>query len=39
MGSDMKHVRANTDSHTLAELAAVLRAIANERQGIGNVLR
>jgi hypothetical protein len=35
----MKHVRADTDSHTLAELAAVLRAIANERQGIGNVLR
>jgi len=39
MGSDLKHVGANTDSHTLAELAAVLRAIANERQGIGNVLR
>ena len=39
MGSDLKHVRADTDSHTLAELAAVLRAIANERQGIGNVLR
>jgi hypothetical protein len=38
-GSDMKHVRADTDSHTLAELAVVLRAIANERQGIGNVLR
>lgn len=35
----MKHIRANTDSHTLAELAAVLRAIANERQDIGNVLR
>ena len=39
MRSDLKHVGANTDSHTLAELAAVLRAIANERQGIGNVLR
>ena len=39
MGSDLKHVEVNTDSHTLAELAAVLRAIANERQDIGNVLR
>ena len=39
MGSNLKNVGAITDSHTLAELAAVLRAIANERQGIGNVLR
>jgi hypothetical protein len=39
MGSDIKYKIANTDSHNLAELAAVLRAIANERQGIGNVLR
>jgi hypothetical protein len=39
MGSDMKHPRADIDIHTLAELAAVLRAIADERQGIGNLLR
>ncbi len=39
MGSDMKYPRANSDIHTLAELAAVLRAIADERQSIGNLLR